>query len=298
MITKDFVADTKIVGVTAENDKGTPIQILLSMLKTGDRLIFIREYNNQFDSNAIKVFSQSGQHIGYISKELSAQLSPFLETNPQVELEGIVKEITGGTDGKLYGCNIRIWIQVSGEPSYEDVKFSQEQYKNQSNPAAQHQGNDNKPKNKYVATIIWICIALVIVFEIANIAKSFYKASDSTSKQDPPITVDQIDINFTVLPPDSIGTIWAEATYTNNSQCPISYLKIKALLKDTNTVTYFSSVDTVKPGETSPVFDSFGPESQDDTDIEITQYTIKVHLDDGEIVYVDYDTKLGTYRLY
>lgn len=292
----NFNTNTKIVGVTSTNDKGTPIQILLSMMRSGDKLIFIREYNNPYDPSAIKVFSQSGQHIGYLSKELSTDISPLLDNDPALNLEGVVTEVTGGTDGKLYGCNIRIWIQASGEPTYEDIKFYQGQCMNQSNPEVQHQGNVNRPKNKPIATIIWICITLAVVFVLANIVKSFDKVSDD--KQKPPVTADQIDVNFTILPPDSIGTVWAEATYTNNSQYPISYIKIRVLLKDTNTITYFTGVDTVKPGETSPVFEAFGPESQNDSDIEITQYTIKVHLDDGETVYVDYDAKLRTYEVY
>lgn len=124
MITKDFCTETKIVGVTKNNDRGIPIQSLLPSLKEGDRLILIRDYGNQYDENAIKVYASMGerlQHIGYISASLAENISPFLEENPKYDIEGVVHRITGGVDEKSFGCNITIWIQDPDEPSYEEI---------------------------------------------------------------------------------------------------------------------------------------------------------------------------------
>lgn len=124
MIDKDFCTETKIVGVTKNNADGTPIQSLLPHLKSGDRLILIRDYGNQYDENAIKVYAsidENPRHIGYISASLAKEISPFLDENPKYDIEGVIHCITGGEDGKSYGCNITIWIQDPDEPSYEEL---------------------------------------------------------------------------------------------------------------------------------------------------------------------------------
>lgn len=419
MITKDFVTDTKIVGVTAENDKGAPIQILLPMLSPGDQLIFVRDYGNTYDANAIKVLGKSGQHIGYLNKELSSKLSLFFETNPGMNIEGIVNEVTGGTDGKLYGCNIRIWIQAPGMPTYEGVKNFQGENKEQ-NSAQSFNGSqsyipfdsNDKNKSKKNYTPVFIVIALVLIFvifyfpfqdivnffsngdssgntttissnnnvktvdsklitlneyhklktgmsrsEVYDIIGSYgemvsessadgyritmysyegygsaganaqlmfengklttmsqygldYDLGENSSSTDndssnlphttenPPIDATDVYFDITILPPDTIGTIWMEATYKNNSKYPITYLQATVLLKDTNEKVYLSSADTVLPGETSPVFDTFGPKSLKTDDIEFLECIFKIIGDNNTEMFVEWDLKLGTYEIY
>lgn len=98
--------DTKVVGVTKNNDKGQPIQALLPSLNEDSDFMLVREPNNPYDTNAIKVIADY-QHIGYVKAELAQQLAPIMDkgNNPKVELLGV----TGGGD-KNYGCNIRILI--------------------------------------------------------------------------------------------------------------------------------------------------------------------------------------------
>lgn len=124
MIDNDFRIDTKIVGVTFENEDGVPIQSILPKLKNGDGLFFIRDYSNNYDKNAIKVYCKEG-HIGHINKDLAAEIIPFLSDNENFELEGAIIEITGGND-KTYGCNIRIWVQDKSELFFEDISSSSE----------------------------------------------------------------------------------------------------------------------------------------------------------------------------
>ncbi len=49
-----------------------------------------------------------------------------------------------------------------------------------------------------------------------------------------PIHPDDIMMDITILEPNSIGTVYMEATYTNNSKYPITSYTAKVLLKDTN----------------------------------------------------------------
>lgn len=63
---------------------------------------------------------------------------------------------------------------------------------------------------------------------IIALAKVNVKAKDGQ------ITVDQVPYNIEILEPNSIGTIWMQATYKNNTNYPITSFNIKVLLKDKN----------------------------------------------------------------
>ncbi len=105
-IVKKFATYTKVVGVTKNNDEGQPIQTILPTLDECDSLTFVREPNNPYDSNAIKVICEY-QHIGYIKADLAKNLAPLMDSGRK--LTGYICEITGG-NGYTYGCNIHIGI--------------------------------------------------------------------------------------------------------------------------------------------------------------------------------------------
>lgn len=101
------IIDTKVVGVTKNNDEGQPIQPILATLSLSDGLTFVREPNNPYDRNAIKVICEY-QHIGYIKADLAKDIAPLMDSGKQ--LSGHITKITGGEDGLNYGCNIHIEI--------------------------------------------------------------------------------------------------------------------------------------------------------------------------------------------
>jgi hypothetical protein len=103
---------------------------------------------------------------------------------------------------------------------------------------------------------------------------------------------DEIPWDIVILPPDSIGTVYMEATYTNNSNYPILGYDMEVHLKDSNETTYLSTYDTVMPGETSAKFESFGPETMDLNDIEVLTLDIKARLPNNNDMYIEYDFKL------
>jgi hypothetical protein len=51
--------------------------------------------------------------------------------------------------------------------------------------------------------------------------------------------------------------------------------------------------DTVMPGETSPKFETFGPDSQDPNDVEVLTLEVIARTEEGNNLYIDYDFKLG-----
>ena len=117
-------------------------------------------------------------------------------------------------------------------------------------------------------------------------------------KETPPVTLEELPFNVTILEPDSIGTVYMEATFTNNSKYAIKGFNIAALLKDKNEKTYLGTYDTVMPGETSPKFESFGPETKNPEDIEYLTYDVVVIDDAGKEIYLNYDAKLKKYTWY
>ncbi len=468
MIDKDFCTETKVVGVTKNNDHNIPIQSLLPSLKEGDRIILIRDYGNDYDENAIQVYARIEQrleHIGYLSASLAENISPFLEENPKYDIEGVVRCITGGADGKSYGCNITIWIQDPDEPSFEELHAFAKSYTPEDQTWTTSAVNDTSNKHIWIIAFLICVIVFFIILSVINASlniknpddvdasatgessqqssqergidehlitlneynqlrsgmyrsevydiigsfgeklsetgnasddyhiemysyegygdtganaqlmfvngkldtmaqyglESYYgkeyggenidesvnssqKTSSSISSQKDSywseadtssheisssissihqsdtsrnesssidtsssifsasedevlVKVTDINLNTSILPPNSIGTVWMEAAYTNNSNYAISSVSYKYLCKDTNETHYLSTYDTVLPGETSPKFDAFGPESGKESDIEFLTCKIVVLDENGDKVFIDYDYKLGTYEM-
>lgn len=97
---------TSLAGVTFTNENGNDIQSILSNIPDGSSLDFIRDPNNPYDSNAIRVY-YGNERIGYINRELAADVAPQIDTGKV--LSGCVSEITGGRDSAL-GCNVHITL--------------------------------------------------------------------------------------------------------------------------------------------------------------------------------------------
>jgi hypothetical protein len=127
------------------------------------------------------------------------------------------------------------------------------------------------------------------VIDFANVLKD--KLADLVS----PILIEELALNTTILAPDSNGTRYVQATYTNNANYNIIGFSATILLKDTNEKTYLSSYDTVLKGETSPNFEAIAPATGSKSDMEYLKYEITAIDDEGNIIYLDYDVKLNKY---
>lgn len=111
-----------------------------------------------------------------------------------------------------------------------------------------------------------------------------------------PVTLDKVEmIGFKCLPPDSIGTIYMQTKFKNNSEYVLKSIQYVYSFDDDK--HYLSSYDTLLPGETSTLVDTFGPKSRDLKDAKLVSASFTV-LVDGEDVYVDYDAKLKEYTWY
>eukprot|EP00808_Paulinella_micropora_P028820 g26606.t1 len=66
---------------------------------------FMKEPNNQFDKNAIKVETSDGKHLGYVAKELAKEINEKLPEKRRVHYT-----VYGGL-GKNYGMEITINVK-------------------------------------------------------------------------------------------------------------------------------------------------------------------------------------------
>ena len=143
--------------------------------------------------------------------------------------------------------------------------------------------------------VLLIIISALVIISCSNPNKANQGAAIETSVENElPIHPDDIMSDIKILEPDSVGSVYMEATYKNNSKYPITMYSLKVRLKDMNENTFLTCVDTVLPGETSSKFESFGPKTLDPNDYELLELSITAQNDDGEPLYIDYDLKLQT----
>ena len=93
---------SKVVGVSFNDNQSKIMKIFESVEYTKEPIMLqlVREPNNPYDTNAIKV-----GEIGYLSKEVASQLSPLMDKG--VKLNCRIEQITHNK-GNL-GVNIKIW---------------------------------------------------------------------------------------------------------------------------------------------------------------------------------------------
>lgn len=123
-------------------------------------------------------------------------------------------------------------------------------------------------------------------------------SSNSSQKQNEenksPVLVKDIEfVDAKVLEPDSIGTIYFETQFKNNSDKAIKGISIELEL-DNKEVAYLSSYDTIKPGETTSKTQCFGPTTGNKDDMKAKSVSITA-IDGDKEMYIDYDIKLDKY---
>lgn len=164
-----------------------------------------------------------------------------------------------------------------------------------------------KNKLAYALLCSIIILGLIGCGQTTNTTTSNNSSSNNTTnkketkeddKKELPIKIEQLPLDIKMREPDSIGSIYMDSTYTNNTSQNIIGYSVTVLLKDANKTTYLSCHDTVLPGEVSPKFNSSGPKTKNIDDVEILKYEITIVKEDGSKIHVDYDNKLKQYNVY
>ena len=113
---------TKAVGVTKGNRQET-----IEYLSPGDTLDLRREPDNPYDENAIRIYdgTYSDDDIGYLSRDLAAEIAPIMDSNRQLVMADVI-DVTG-QDKETQGVNILITI-YSEEETEELYRETREKY--------------------------------------------------------------------------------------------------------------------------------------------------------------------------
>ena len=102
---------TKLAGVTFDGRQGYLYAVRNAPVVY---LVLRREKNNEHNANAVAVIAAFGKnrkelkhaHIGYLPKDLAAQMAPALDAGLKTRVRGF--SIYGGGQGRNLGCAIRI----------------------------------------------------------------------------------------------------------------------------------------------------------------------------------------------
>lgn len=107
---------TKVVGISYEGR-----QRFIEKIKQGDALDLVRDPNNKYDRNAIKILTKSRLQLGFVRKELAQQLADAMDRGNRYFCE--VTGITG-KEKDNQGVNIKIFK----EEESTDAKEADELY--------------------------------------------------------------------------------------------------------------------------------------------------------------------------
>jgi len=99
-----FVYETKVVGVSKDNEDGTSRQaIIKAEVAEEDKLQLEAEPSNPYDPNAVKVLSPKGNQIGYLNKEMAETVKPALDHATEIHVTA--RWVNGE---KMLGVGLRI----------------------------------------------------------------------------------------------------------------------------------------------------------------------------------------------
>ncbi len=101
---RDFLLDTTIAGTCYVED----IDELLSQISKGDRLALKRDPGNNHDNRAIRVFTASGNRIGYIPRKCNETIANLMDQGHEVF--AIVQEV----DPSQRSVYALVYLQNSG----------------------------------------------------------------------------------------------------------------------------------------------------------------------------------------
>ena len=94
--------ETRVVGTTFDNR-----QVVVALLTQWEQVFLIREPDNNFDSNAIKVQRWDHQQFGYLNRELAKILAPRMDRFGR-PIKGTVIRLTGGySSASSLGVEVR-----------------------------------------------------------------------------------------------------------------------------------------------------------------------------------------------
>ena len=103
----------KVAGVTFKNPDGSDRQLIIRNLNAGDRLYFIAEPDNPYDSKAVRIETEDGQQVGFVPQKYNSQIFDNLIYH-RGEYTLTVSALTGGGFDTNYGLNFKVHFEPKG----------------------------------------------------------------------------------------------------------------------------------------------------------------------------------------
>lgn len=100
------VIHSKLTGVSFEGRQQN-----LRLVQQGFRLFWVHEKDNQYDSNAVKVFADPAMRVelGHLNRDLAKDFVQAVAEGKMMEI--YCAQLTGGKFGRSYGMNIKVLVK-------------------------------------------------------------------------------------------------------------------------------------------------------------------------------------------
>lgn len=112
---------TKVAGVTHKNADGSSRQRILRKCSVGESLMLVPEPDNPHDTNAIRLCRQNGQQLGYVNRDLAAEIASKRRGLERHAM--FVSQITGADSGKSLGANVLVICKEPDTPDREIRRY-------------------------------------------------------------------------------------------------------------------------------------------------------------------------------
>ena len=99
---------TKAVGVTFDN-----CQTAIQKSNIGDAVLIKHKPTDEYENSTDIINARTRQRIGRVNSDLAWSMLDAFDDG--FILDGVIADITGGSDGQNYGCNIKITGEHTAE---------------------------------------------------------------------------------------------------------------------------------------------------------------------------------------
>ena len=73
-----------VAGINKANESGIHRQNTIARCKAGEPILLVREPDNRYDGNAVALYRENGEQIGYLPREWAEEMAPRLDRGSPV----------------------------------------------------------------------------------------------------------------------------------------------------------------------------------------------------------------------
>lgn len=164
---KPKVINTRVAGVSFANDDGTSRQDIIKGLTMGDRVLLVRDKENEHDFYAVQVQTMDGEVIGWVPRQKSLRIAPQIDHG--VLVVGMAasrgkargKDMVGlNIDIMLFGEEDRRWVEDYLQT--DDLKGAQRRERKRIRRQAEAENSGCLPSLLIVCAILFIAASCVL----------------------------------------------------------------------------------------------------------------------------------------